>query len=681
MIPFLILSSALVAEVDPAVPDPSAPIIVTGHGLRGSKGDAAYSITAIGRDRIGESASGRLEDVLRDVAGQQSFRRSDARSSNATNQSITLRGMGGNASSRALLILDGVPQGDPFGGWISFPAFSTERLAAIRVTRGGGSSLWGPGALAGTVELESAGPGELAPVGGSASYGSRNSLDARAGLLVGNRNTYASVSGAFARGDGFIPIIEEDRGPIDRRAPYRQYSLSARAGVSINADTEMQANLSAFDDRRERGQPNTDNRGRGVDGSIRFVGRGDTGWSLLAYGQKRKFASQSAAIDTARVTSTIANDQYDVPSTGWGGRAEVIPLTGQTELRAGADFRHTEGETNELYQYVAGAPTRYRRAGGRSLTAGIFADGTLTRGRLTANLSGRVDRWSISGGSLLQQQLSGAVLTDIKFADRGGWEATGRAGLAYRPTEMLTLRAAAYRGWRLPTLNELYRPFRIGPDITAANSGLKPETSLGGEIGADLLPAPGWSAGVTLFTGQLDDAIANITVASGPGAFPEGFVPAGGSYRRRENLRRIRTRGVELTANGRTGPVDVHLAYAFVDARVRADGFGAPLDDLRPAQVPKHFLSASLGWTGPGDVRASLTARGVSRQFEDDLNQRDLRGALTFDGYIRLPLRSRLAIEGRAENIFNRTVEAARSGSDVVERASPRTLWLGLTIR
>jgi outer membrane receptor protein involved in Fe transport len=681
MILLLTVAAAQVADTGRVPSASSAPIIVTGHGLRGSKGDAAYSVTAIDRHRIGESASGRLEDVLREVAGQQSFRRSDARSSNATNQSITLRGMGGNASSRALLILDGVPQSDPFGGWISFPAFSTDRLSAIRVSRGGGSSLWGPGALAGTVELESAGPGELRPLSGSVWYGSRDSLDARAGLMVGNRTEYVSVAGAFSRGDGFIPIVAKNRGPVDRPAPYRQYSLSARAGTSIDSDTEVQANLSAFGDRRERGQANTDNRGKGIDGSLRLVGRGAIGWSLLGYGQKRVFASQSAAVDAARTTSTLANDQYDVPSTGWGGRAELIPVTGQTELRAGADFRLVEGETNELYQYLGGAPTRYRRAGGRSLTAGMFVDGTLTRGRWTANLSGRVDQWSISGGSLFQQQLSGAVLTDTRFAGRHGWEATGRAGLAYRPADKLKLRGAAYRGWRMPTLNELYRPFRVGSDITAANAALKPETSVGGEIGADLRNPAGWSAGVTLFTGHLDNAIANVTVAAGPGAFPEGFVPGGGSYRRRENLRRIHTRGVELTASGRTGSVDLHLSYAFVDARIRADGLAAPLDDLRPAQVPNHFLSASLGWSGPGDLRAALTARGVSRQFEDDLNQRILRAAVTFDGYVRVPLRSGFAIEGRAENIFDRTVEAARSGSDVVERATPRTLWLGLSIR
>src|SRR5438067_23319 len=133
----LLPSAALAAEAQQT-------IVVTGRGLEQSKGDIAYDVVTIGRERILDSASGRLEDVLRDAAGLQSFRRSDSRSSHATNQSITLRGLGGNASSRALLVLDGVPQGDPFGGWISFPAYTTDRLGSIRITRGGGSGLWGP---------------------------------------------------------------------------------------------------------------------------------------------------------------------------------------------------------------------------------------------------------------------------------------------------------------------------------------------------------------------------------------------------------------------------------------------------------------------------------------------------------------------------------------------------------
>ena len=67
------------------------------------------------------------------MPGFQQFRRSDARTANPTSQGATLRALGGNASSRALLMLDGVPQTDPFGGWIAWPAFDPRRLGRVRV--------------------------------------------------------------------------------------------------------------------------------------------------------------------------------------------------------------------------------------------------------------------------------------------------------------------------------------------------------------------------------------------------------------------------------------------------------------------------------------------------------------------------------------------------------------------
>ena len=272
-------------------PLPAQPvtIVVTGRGLDASH--AATDLTIIDRARILGSASGRLEDVLRDVPGLQGFRRSDSRSANATSQSLTLRGLGGNATSRALLILDGVPQSDPFGGWISFPAYSTDRLGRIVVTRGSGGARFGPGALGGTIELDSATPNQLAPVAGSLAYGSRDSLDERGSLALGSGGTFVTASGAFARGDGFVPIVERFRGPIDRPASYRQASGALRGVVAIGG-IEAQASLSAFDDQRERGLPHTDNRGRGIDASLRLV-RKDR-WSLLGYGQWRRFSSQSA---------------------------------------------------------------------------------------------------------------------------------------------------------------------------------------------------------------------------------------------------------------------------------------------------------------------------------------------------------------------------------------------------
>lgn len=658
-------------------------IVVTGRGLDERPGDAAFDIVTIDETRIRANAADQLESVLADVAGLQQFRRSDSRSANPTSQGISLRGIGGNASSRALLVLDGVPQTDPFGGWVPFPAYATDRLGRIRVTRGGGSGYFGPGALAGTVELESATPAALAPLAARVAYGSRDSLDAQGSAALERGSGFATVSGAYARGDGFIPIVSEDRGSADRPAGYEQASGAVRAVLGLNSTTELQGNVSAFTDRRDRGTANTANRSEGADASLRLVGRGAWGFSALAYVQTRSFASEFASVDAARTTATKTLDQYNTPATGLGARVEVVPPVGPgRDLRVGADVRAVEGRTQELFTYVAGSPTRRRVAGGASTTTGLFADGSATFATFTATLGGRVDWWRIRNGSLRETTIAtGAFLTNTAFADRDGTEATGRAGLAWQPAKAITLRTAAYRGWRLPTLNELYRPFRAGADATAANAALAPERLTGVETGVALAPVDGLTLSATLFRNRLENAIANVTAGTGPGTFPGvGFVGAGGAYRVRQNLDAIGSTGVEVDAEWRLGDAFARASWSHVDPRVDASGAAADLDGLRPAQTPLDQVSGTVGWRRDRWT-ASATLRHVGRQFEDDQNARSLAPATTLDTYLAAPLTRALALEARAENLFDARVEAAVSSTGVIEQATPRTVWIGLSVR
>ena len=116
-------AAALAQEADPpleqivVLPLPRVDVIlVQGAGLPWIEGgDSVEARTVVTDGRPGLGA--RVENRLRDEAGLVQFRRSDSRSAHPTSQGVTLRGLGGNASSRALVTLDGVPQADPFGGW------------------------------------------------------------------------------------------------------------------------------------------------------------------------------------------------------------------------------------------------------------------------------------------------------------------------------------------------------------------------------------------------------------------------------------------------------------------------------------------------------------------------------------------------------------------------------------
>lgn len=659
-------------------------IVVTGRGLEVGLGEDVYDTMVLDRDRLTGSPSGRLDEILKGVPGFQLFRRSDARSANPTSQGATLRALGGNASSRALLILDGVPQTDPFGGWVSWPAYDPRRLGQVRVVRGGGSGAYGPGALAGTIELISALPSQLRGTTASAAYGSRDSLDLHGGFGARLGAGFLSLSASYGRGDGFVPVVEEQRGAADRPSPYEQASLSLRAVAPLSETVELQANGLWFSDERERGTAFSDISTEGADASLRLVGSGAWRWSALGYVQTRKFYNSFAAVNAARTSAMRTSEQYNVPSTGLGARFEVRPPLGAgLELRLGTDWRRTEGETRERFSFVEGVGTRRRIAGGTTQTLGAFSEAALESGPLTITGAGRIDRWRIENGFLDERVIAtGATLTDVDYPDRSGWEPTGRGGIAYRPASSVTLRTAAYLGWRLPTLNELYRPFRLGADATAANAALDPERLRGIEAGIEIRPAADARIGVTAFSNRLTNSIANVTLGRGPGTFPGvGFVATGGEYRQRRNLEAIRARGFELDAHYRIGAWSLSAGYSFVDAEVRASGAAASLNGLRPAQTPRHSATGTATWRGADGARASLTARYTGGQYEDDLNQQRLPGALTFDASAALPITRSLALEARGENLADKRVVAGISGAGIVERATPRTLWIGLRLR
>ncbi|MGH6694179.1 TonB-dependent receptor [Sphingopyxis sp.] len=648
---------------DPVTSHSPYEIVVRGGLLQHNDGDLIQSSTILA-DLLPGLGS-RIENRLRDEASIVQFRRSDGRSAHPTSQGVTLRGLGGNASSRALVTLDGVPQADPFGGWVAWSAYDAINLGGIIVTRGGGSGADGPGALAGTVGLYST---MTDGAEASLAYGSRDSWDASASAGGDLGNGQVAVDGRYGRGDGFIPIAMGQRGSVDRAAAYEQGGLGVRLRFDAGDDSRVEASLRGFADRRDRGTDFTTSKTEGVDASLRFVHDpyGATQWFALAYVQVRDFESGFASVAAGRNSVAPALFQR-VPATGLGARFELRPaIGGANPLRVGADWRRTTGRTEEDFFFAGTTPGRHRIAGGSSDTLGAFAEwtsGDSDYGFLWT-LSGRVDRWSLGEGHRLERNIAGPVITDLRFAARQGWEGSGRAGVRWT-SDAVSLRAAGYRGWRLPTLNELYRPFRVGVEVTTANEMLRPERLWGGEVGVD------WNSGgtklsATLFANHLTNAIANVTLAP--------------NLNQRQNLDAIDSKGVEVSAEQRIGPATLRATYAFTDAEVDASGGAATLEGRRPAQIAEHGGSVSLRSNANGPFGGFATLRYIGKQNEDDLGLLELGDALTLDAGLSWKLVEAISIEARGENLFDELVPVAISSSGIVERATPRTLWVGARV-
>jgi outer membrane receptor protein involved in Fe transport len=633
-------------------------IVVTGRGLAESAATPAYGSQVLTREQLNQTASGRIEDALTRVAGVQQFRRSDSRASNPSAQGLTLRGLGGNATSRTLVLLDGVPVADPFFGYVPLSALAPERLQSVRVIRGGGSGAFGAGAVAGTIELTSAGPDELGPWSGSVMADQRGASELWGVAAPRLGSGFAVASARWDRGGGFFTTPPAQRGPATVRASYDSWSASLRAVAPIAPGWELQARGLAYDDRRTlrfRGARTTSS---GQDASLRLVGRGRWQVDILGYVQARDFSN--VVISATSLRRTL--DQRRTPSTGFGGKLELRPpLPRGQVLRLGADLRMADGRAHEdAYNAATGLVTNRRVSGGHNGDLGLFAEGDRRLGALLLTAGARADRWTIASGFFRETSASG--LREQRFPARSGWDTSLRAGAVLTAGGGVKLRGSAYSGLRLPTLNELYRPFVVFPVTTQANAGLGNERLRGFEAGIDLAPATGVSLALTAFDNRVHHAIANVTIAP--------------DLRRRQNVRAVHARGLELAADVRTGPFAVSGSLALTDAEVQGGGLAAALDGRRPAQTPRLAASATLAWQSAKASTFALTIHHVGAQFEDDLERDLLPAATTLDAYARLPLSPWLSLVLRGENLSNaRTVTRNQGGS--IDLGAPRTLWAG----
>jgi outer membrane receptor protein involved in Fe transport len=651
-----------------------APLVVAASRMSERADEVPLAVDLFSGERLRQSPGSTVDAVLRESAAFSLFRRTGSLVANPTAQGVSLRGLGPSGASRSLVLLDGVPLNDPFGGWVAWGKVPRGALAGAEIVRGGGSGVWGSAAIGGTVALRAA---ESFDSGGSVSAAAGNF-----GLRVAEAALVRRVTGGAVRldavhteSDGTFVIRPGQRGLIDRPLDLRQRLAQATWSRELGAARRLTVAARTFREERGNGTPLQRNATREEAASVRLTSGEETGdgWTALAYAQRQRFESVFTAVNAARTAETLANDQFDVPAKAAGGSftwRQAGPGGGATV--AGADVRWVEGETREDFLANAGRLTRRRIAGGAQTVVGLFARHDLPLsgwGRFSAAL--RADRWELRDGRRREFDLGGGtVFRDDRFADRHGIEISPRIGWTARLAPRLRGRAAAYRAFRVPTLNEYHRPFRVGNVSTEANPALRPETVVGAEAGLEWTGGV-WQVSLGGFTNRFEDAVANVTLSRTPTLVT----------RQRRNLDRLAVQGLEL--GGRwtvTDRLTVRADLLASDARVREASDQPALVGRRLAQVPRVAATAGVSLKAGRAWAVDVSARSVGSQFEDDENALTLAGATTLD--FRVSGRFGRAVEWFAagENVGEATVEAGRSADGLVSYDAPRRLRAGLTV-
>lgn len=687
------------------------------------------SFRLLNAETLRQSPSAMLDGALRSVPGFSLFRRSDSFTANPTAQGVSLRGLGPSGASRSLVLLDGVPLNDPFGGWVAWTKLPREGIGHSEIVPGGGASAWGNAALGGVVHLFTAplrtrvevvdrpptpiGWTDVGSLRFAATLGDYGTRSVELALVVPTRAGAFQILGRDFATDGFRLVAPERRGPVDVPAWSRHRWLTARWRKMLGKTVEALATARVYEEKRGNGTAYQRNSSREKFASLALAGEPAEhfSWHAIGYAQDQSFASTFSGVNTTRTIETPASDQFAVPSTAFGAAwTGVWQHVDQSRTSFGGDARLVRGETREHFTFVNGAFTRLRVAGGRQAVGGLFAlhDHALTE-TFRASLGARVDGWNDTHGKRVESDRNtGAVSRNDRYPDRDGTTFSPSIGLVWTPMNTVRARAHAQKAFRRPTLNELYRPFRVGPNITEANAALGTERVTSGEVGAEwtlfvdrelpptgspqpnarslAAPLPRTESqrrlvlGATAFANDLRDAVGNVTVARGPGTFPLfGVIAAGGVGRQRLNVDRTRVQGVELSARWfPTGDITVTADYLRNHATVRRATIAPALVGNRIAQVPRDSASVGAVWRGPARFTVVPRLRWIGRQFEDDENQLRLGEVVIADVTVTHKLSQHLELFLTIENLGNARIETGRTSDGIVNIGTPRLALGGL---
>lgn len=604
----------------PAAPQTSAPpaaasfadtLVVTAAREEQRIGDAVAPTSALRREDLARSPALALDDQLRQIPGFSLLRRSNSLAAHPTSQGVSLRGLGPSGASRTLVLFDGAPFNDPFGGWVYWDRLPLSSLETVEVARGSLSQLYGSAAMGGAIQLLPRAPRphtfELTARGGDRAT---RDLEVFASDAEPAGAWGYTLAGRIFETKGFFILAPEDRGAVDRRSAV---DFGTLVGRLERGRYHLGANV--FEEERKNGTALQRN-----DTSLRSLEAGWTGdhWEWNAYGQSQRFHSTFSRVLADRSQEFLTADQK-FPTWGYGGSA--VRRSGG--LLMGADVRRTTWDRQE--QTLAGAYAQE--------TYGVSS-------RLDVLAGARLDLWH-------------SAETRTSF--------NPRLGALFRATDGVTLRASVYRGFRAPTLNELYRPFRVGNVETLANAELGEERLLGAELGADFHPATSFFARLNAYRNRIDGAVGNVTLAVTPQLIT----------RRRENLDRVTADGIE--AEVRLRPLrrcELQAAYLYSDSRVERTGRRVP-------QVPLNQGSFGIAYEGP--VTVLLQARWAGDQFEDDLNQLPLSSFVVADLSLRRAFGRGLELFLAGENLFNEKVVTGRLPLETL--GPPRLVQMGVTVR
>ena len=624
-----LLADAPRTNLDLVVSPATVTEAVTVTATRGEQrtGDVPASVNLLERQDIRQSPALVADDVLRQIPTFSLFRRTSSLASHPTAQGVSLRGIGPSGVSRTLVLLDGVPINDPFGGWVYWSRVPLESAERVEIVDSNTSSLYGNYAMGGVINFVTA-PAAPKSAELKAQYGSRNTpkLDFSGSHVWGKVGV--TVDGNVFDTDGYEIVRGNERGRVDNKAAAQFWNLNTKVEYTASPRARAFVRAGYFDENRDNGKASTidgteeanDTTWRSLSAGVRFRMPDESDLQATLFTDSETFHSNFLAVpastpprNVGRMTLTQA-----VPTRSVGGMVQWSRVFGANQyVTAGTDWRWVDGDSREngLDAATGTQVVLERVSGGTQRSIGAFVQDLIVPiPQLTLTFSARVDGWRNYDGHNLEKSLIGAAVNNVpSLPIRSDTVVSPRAAARYHLTDRVDVWGNLGWGFRAPTLNELYRQFRVGTTLTLANSNLGPERLVGGETGIAVAASRNVTIRTTWFDNRIKDPVSNVTISQ-----------AGQNItQQRQNLGRTKVWGIQNDVEYRLGAAwRFAAAYVYDQATVIENPANATLVGKFLPQVPAHRGSFRIAYANERLFSIAASAQFVGSQFDDDLNTR-----------------------------------------------------------
>jgi outer membrane receptor protein involved in Fe transport len=632
--------------------------------------DSATSVAVLSQQQMQRAPGLTLDDKLHSVAGFQLFRRTSSWTANPTTEGVSLRGLGSTAASRTLVVSDQVPLNDPFGGWIHWDEIPSLAIQQVDLLRGGSADLYGSSAIGGVVDVVPVMPGPKFEFKVDALGATENS--ALEDALLAGTTRFGSMLGAFTglTTGGYITTAPALRGSVD--VPSNVSEESGR--VVLRSPPQFKA-LHGFllgnvlNETRSNGTADQTNGTR----LWRYVGGVDAEESyghgaLRLYGSRESYRQSFSSIAADRDSETMTRQQHvpldEVGFVLQGSRAlhRELTMAMGVDLR---DIRATDNETVVSTTTTTSTSARQREVGG-------YADAIWQPHGWSFSGSIRVDSFrTFDARQIVSSTKKTTALPELDELFAGP-----RVGVVRQLPKGFALTGTAFRAFRGPTMNELYRTGQVGQQTTLANNSLLAERATGFEFGGEVQ----WRAArvrATYFWTEVNRPISAVLLSQTP-PLP---APPTAQTLQRQNLGQIRSEGMMVEAQSETWRgVDASFGYQLAFATVTAfNASSAVQPDLLGnwiPEVPRQSLTATANYVAPRIASFHAIASYTGHVFDDAANQFVLHPYARFDVSAERSLPHGLSVFAGAQNVLNRTIDAGRT--PILTLAAPRLVQAGL---